>query len=119
MIRRPPRSTLFPYTTLFRSIEPTLQWSPQIAELTLTGNDRRRPRYACGGDAQDVAVETEAMDEADPMGTEIAGESPRRQDEPRRLERPSSAAPDHHAGRLDSRPQRPDGIETRQVNVPS
>src|SRR2546430_12268523 len=23
MIRRPPRSTLFPYTTLFRSIEPT------------------------------------------------------------------------------------------------
>src|SRR3712207_9148253 len=29
MIRRPPRSTLFPYTTLFRS--------------------RRRPRDACGG----------------------------------------------------------------------
>src|SRR5258708_16473436 len=25
MIRRPPRSTLFPYTTLFRSIEPLLQ----------------------------------------------------------------------------------------------
>src|SRR3712207_7972081 len=24
MIRRPPRSTLFPYTTLFRSIEPAL-----------------------------------------------------------------------------------------------
>src|SRR2546430_10996913 len=24
MIRRPPRSTLFPYTTLFRSISPTL-----------------------------------------------------------------------------------------------
>src|SRR2546430_17473391 len=23
MIRRPPRSTLFPYTTLFRSVEPT------------------------------------------------------------------------------------------------
>src|SRR3712207_9276955 len=31
MIRRPPRSTLFPYTTLFRSLydrpmEPTLEW---------------------------------------------------------------------------------------------
>src|SRR5687768_18158870 len=26
MIRRPPRSTLFPYTTLFRSIERTLPW---------------------------------------------------------------------------------------------
>src|SRR5438132_9377560 len=25
MIRRPPRSTLFPYTTLFRSIPPTLK----------------------------------------------------------------------------------------------
>src|SRR2546430_6716897 len=25
MIRRPPRSTLFPYTTLFRSLEPLMQ----------------------------------------------------------------------------------------------
>src|SRR3712207_6947241 len=25
MIRRPPRSTLFPYTTLFRSLEPTYE----------------------------------------------------------------------------------------------
>src|SRR2546430_13642230 len=28
MIRRPPRSTLFPYTTLFRSVEPTVSVSP-------------------------------------------------------------------------------------------
>src|SRR3712207_7153438 len=32
MIRRPPRSTLFPYTTLFRSgvsmLAPTTQWAP-------------------------------------------------------------------------------------------
>src|ERR1041385_7476028 len=27
MIRRPPRSTLFPYTTLFRSIQQCLPWS--------------------------------------------------------------------------------------------
>src|SRR5436190_19780232 len=27
MIRRPPRSTLFPYTTLFRSLSPTGAWS--------------------------------------------------------------------------------------------
>src|SRR5438874_4728258 len=26
MIRRPPRSTLFPYTTLFRSVPPCLPW---------------------------------------------------------------------------------------------
>src|SRR5256885_9595500 len=33
MIRRPPRSTLFPYTTLFRSIslyEATLAWKSQL-----------------------------------------------------------------------------------------
>src|SRR3712207_9319692 len=28
MIRRPPRSTLFPYTTLFRSPPPPFGWSP-------------------------------------------------------------------------------------------
>src|SRR2546425_12014639 len=27
MIRRPPRSTLFPYTTLFRSVNPGPEWS--------------------------------------------------------------------------------------------
>src|SRR2546429_6912132 len=31
MIRRPPRSTLFPYTTLFRSDEPTVGLDPQAA----------------------------------------------------------------------------------------
>src|SRR5256885_10304319 len=46
MIRRPPRSTLFPYTTLFRSLvpgayelevtpEPGAQFSPQTLELAL------------------------------------------------------------------------------------
>src|SRR5438874_3347654 len=32
MIRRPPRSTLFPYTTLFRSHEAALAQSPSLAE---------------------------------------------------------------------------------------
>src|SRR2546429_4296857 len=27
MIRRPPRSTLFPYTTLFRSLKPVREWA--------------------------------------------------------------------------------------------
>src|SRR3990172_8572957 len=30
MIRRPPRSTLFPYTTLFRSWAPLMTWSPLV-----------------------------------------------------------------------------------------
>src|SRR2546426_1360352 len=34
MIRRPPRSTLFPYTTLFRSLEPDARW----AEVTGIGH---------------------------------------------------------------------------------
>src|SRR2546430_15573037 len=32
MIRRPPRSTLFPYTTLFRSIGEILVSGPQVAD---------------------------------------------------------------------------------------
>src|SRR3712207_7176099 len=35
MIRRPPRSTLFPYTTLFRS-DPTLRSAAQCPERALT-----------------------------------------------------------------------------------
>src|SRR2546425_4625078 len=31
MIRRPPRSTLFPYTTLFRSVIPMSRWLATIA----------------------------------------------------------------------------------------
>src|SRR3712207_7288826 len=33
MIRRPPRSTLFPYTTLFRSLGHDLEGKPVIADL--------------------------------------------------------------------------------------
>src|SRR3712207_7337272 len=38
MIRRPPRSTLFPYTTLFRSVHP-------VAAVRAPGA-RQRPRHA-------------------------------------------------------------------------
>src|SRR5690349_22911450 len=39
MIRRPPRSTLFPYTTLFRSARPQLTWRAA------------RPRVGCAATA--------------------------------------------------------------------
>src|SRR3712207_7831135 len=42
MIRRPPRSTLFPYTTLFRSPDP-LPWRPRLRGARLFGYRRRRP----------------------------------------------------------------------------
>src|SRR2546426_7804447 len=42
MIRRPPRSTLFPYTTLFRSQGPGL--SRSVFSLLSLGQKRRRQR---------------------------------------------------------------------------
>src|SRR5256886_8827215 len=39
MIRRPPRSTLFPYTTLFRSVFTTAGPTPQAYPDTLVGTD--------------------------------------------------------------------------------
>src|SRR2546425_2539803 len=43
MIRRPPRSTLFPYTTLFRS--------PPCCGARPTTDDRGRARSVCGREA--------------------------------------------------------------------
>src|SRR5687768_17846536 len=47
MIRRPPRSTLFPYTTLFRSCDPGCLGGGSPLELV-----------ADGGDAGDIAGDT-------------------------------------------------------------
>src|SRR5262245_62493128 len=47
MIRLPPRSTLFPYTTLFRSVRPGLALRAKAAVLDLAvghGGDRGRGR---------------------------------------------------------------------------
>src|SRR2546426_6595978 len=42
MIRRPPRSTLFPYTTLFRSVE--------VLDARGDGIERRQPELLAGAD---------------------------------------------------------------------
>src|SRR3989454_12852382 len=46
MIRRPPRSTLFPYTTLFRShrLEERPQMWPDVVEVSSAEGDRLRNR---------------------------------------------------------------------------
>src|SRR3989475_12973129 len=54
MIRRPPRSTLFPYTTLFRSGFPGFRVGPcpRIAEVDEPAHglpDRRQPCHEVGG----------------------------------------------------------------------
>src|SRR3712207_7005359 len=42
MIRRPPRSTLFPYTTLFRSLALIKDWKKDTKTDT-TGDESRKP----------------------------------------------------------------------------
>src|SRR3989442_4202149 len=62
MIRRPPRSTLFPYTTLFRSqIQPTCSVSPRRRDhrarsLRLDGSNARRPNHEPPRPRKDWAV---------------------------------------------------------------
>src|SRR5256885_4781333 len=49
MIRRPPRSTLFPYTTLFRSVERLAEFHDVQAALAQRRPDgRTRVGLACG-----------------------------------------------------------------------
>src|SRR2546426_10504677 len=59
MIRRPPRSTLFPYTTLFRPHwptpcprRPTLDWSRTLS----TAANERRPATAALTDSFDLVI---------------------------------------------------------------
>src|SRR2546426_2260770 len=46
MIRRPPRSTLFPYTTLFRSVRRAgrIRWDPASDDNLVRARPARRPR---------------------------------------------------------------------------
>src|SRR2546421_5463967 len=55
MIRRPPRSTLFPYTTLFRSersaqAQRPLRRARHSACRPTSGNPSRSPRWICAGE---------------------------------------------------------------------
>src|SRR3712207_7212218 len=55
MIRRPPRSTLFPYTTLFRSLREEVHASQERAHGLIAGRERferRGPQIArtCSGE---------------------------------------------------------------------
>src|SRR6266566_2693439 len=51
MIRRPPRSTLFPYTTLFRSAETLVgvgRWHPDVHDRHIREVLARRPQQRVG-----------------------------------------------------------------------
>src|SRR2546429_5704213 len=61
MIRRPPRSTLFPYTTLFRSHLAVGLWRHLVnlagAWIAVGGDEPRLPDLAAGGDDARVVGE--------------------------------------------------------------
>src|SRR3712207_7935669 len=70
MIRRPPRSTLFPYTTLFRSIA-RMSGMPMLQEMTeraLDQWDRVRHRFLRGVLTQRLA---QAQQEQDRKSTRL------------------------------------------------
>src|SRR5258708_23148628 len=54
MIRRPPRSTLFPYTTLFRS------W--QADDLAIYAVSEKFHQYLAAGDPKDLALQKAKME---------------------------------------------------------
>src|SRR3712207_7430385 len=84
MIRRPPRSTLFPYTTLFRS---------QDEPATLAGaDDQHAARAGRRAEAAQRALVGDARDEA-----HAADEGQRQQEQQREQDRKSTRLNSSHA----------------------
>src|SRR2546429_5870413 len=69
MIRRPPRSTLFPYTTLFRSVKITL--GPKGRNVVL---DKKFGSALITKDGVTVAKEIELKDPLENMGAQMVRE---------------------------------------------
>src|SRR3712207_7765636 len=93
MIRRPPRSTLFPYTTLFRSIQAMLEQAAPFADY-LSAADRAQRDVPAGSEvdpgveaaleslARARGVEDPAGDASDLGAEEQATAEPRPVEEP-------------------------------------
>src|SRR5690348_18175833 len=89
MTRRPPRSTLFPYTTLFRSV-PRLLQALGVADRLVDGELRlRRPVP----DREPVSARL------DDVGEVAVGDQPARR---RELSRPGAARSEEHTSELQS-----------------
>src|SRR5260221_9367471 len=68
MIRRPPRSTLFPYTTLFRSVAPVhFTHAPvqRVTRLAHVGDDRRDQVWnvPVGGQLEHLRIDHQRSEE--------------------------------------------------------
>src|SRR2546427_9369442 len=68
MIRRPPRSTLFPYTTLFRSRQPSQDETQELLSLLA----KEKQRIAEGWlDPREIATDTNAAPANLPAGAAL------------------------------------------------
>src|SRR5437899_5552079 len=61
MIRRPPRSTLFPYTTLFRSELPTGQMGPSVRDSAIQSTWTWRKTSGKNSPSCRIAMKTSSM----------------------------------------------------------
>src|SRR3712207_9374620 len=93
MIRRPPRSTLFPYTTLFRSGDP----APRTESPEMGRSIARRDRRGCGASAR-----TQAGHGARALRRALDYVGKRRGEPGAAAARPFAAAVDRKSTRLNS-----------------
>src|SRR3712207_9091874 len=71
MIRRPPRSTLFPYTTLFRSQDGGLVADVVPAVAQRRGEERRQPQAVDAEPLEVVQLVDHAAEVADAVGVAV------------------------------------------------
>src|ERR1035438_1655564 len=99
MIRRPPRSTLFPYTTLFRAVRWTQPRGERLVRVAFAdpfGQDHRRHRVAHQA-GRDSELDAAADDRAQPSrlcAWFLQGGGTRTRPEVQGPEEGQSAAPD-------------------------
>src|SRR3989475_12847552 len=103
MIRRPPRSTLFPYTTLFRSLDADHQAAlPDVADMRQLGERReafRKPLpHRAGVIEGAVLVEQTERGEGGGAGERVAGVAVAVEEGALRLERSEEALVDRVGG---------------------
>src|SRR5258708_13951188 len=95
MIRRPPRFTLFPYTTLFRSVD------GEVQNVLRQPRERRTQRSPRPGVRPEVEGNQRAVAHGEKAGQALGGKG-RQGDGPRRSEEHTSElqSPDHLVCRL-------------------
>src|SRR2546426_5857094 len=80
MIRRPPRSTLFPYTTLFRSVLPRPGHPRHLrlpAELAVRAHLARHPRHLRGKGVELVDHRVEGLHQLEDFALDVDRKSTR------------------------------------------